>query len=714
MNERPDDRRPESLPEADHEQDTTPEKRLPASPADPEASPRGILAIDPLALRPARRPPRPGEPADGEQRKAHREAIEHLESERRELAALKEQIGLMRTRVEAERNTLEVERRSLDDARKSLEKDAGRLESDHGRLARLAEEFAAERETLKKTQDRLARRQEELAGAHRRLDEAKARLSEDNEQVSADPRDVKAEREQFRQQSDEVARRQDALRREQAETQVQAARLADEERLLAERNEELSRREQTVRARSDELEREQAQFHRRAAEAAENNRAEEPVAKATIEPVPAATANASYEPMPEVAATASRHKTTSATDDDFRALMSDLHHEAPPDEPETNVRTPSLERVSTETRVRVAAGRRRTAALIVSAAVVALLALGTVFVVPLVQKDGQTAGNTPEPPPTDKAAEVQAKAPEERTEPPAVAAIDAESAAEELLPPPPVEPAEPATAISVTPPSVVANEAEAEAPVPAEPEPPTGEPVLPASNNPAAVHPAPPPESPAETEAEAGVTTGPDTEPGPRDTTSTEPDPKPQIESAPEPKSTDMATDDGDRRRPAEEKPGSPIPGGLWPYRAPENLLAGPPAENLKPTLTWAKDKLGETLAKVTKAFGGKLSEPRQAIAMVLDDDLKRSLRKFAPWPYRAEVVPTADGGPRPEQVTSLVFVEFAYLGKPCLFVLKRRDADGSVVPGTPGIFVLIPGAIQEQTVVLDPTRDAIREPPSP
>jgi len=154
------------------------------------------------------------------------------------------------------------------------------------------------------------------------------------------------------------------------------------------------------------------------------------------------------------------------------------------------------------------------------------------------------------------------------------------------------------------------------------------------------------------------------------------------------------------------------VPGGIWTYKAPENLVPGAPAADLKPTLAWALKASGNTAASVRRAFALPASAgPRQAIAIRLDNALKAGLGPYVPPPYLAETVEEPGGKARAEQVSALVFLEFVYRGNVHLFVMKRRDADGTLVPGRRGSFVLVPGAIQEHTVVLDPTRRAVREP---
>ncbi|HOI55593.1 MAG TPA: hypothetical protein PLP01_10120, partial [Phycisphaerae bacterium] len=152
------------------------------------------------------------------------------------------------------------------------------------------------------------------------------------------------------------------------------------------------------------------------------------------------------------------------------------------------------------------------------------------------------------------------------------------------------------------------------------------------------------------------------------------------------------------------------IPGGVWPYTIPENLT---PAADLEPTLQWARRDLAERIAAVQRAYAFDPQQgPQQAIAVRLDDKLRIELGRFLPPPYLAdEKVVGADGAVVVEKVSTLVFLEFLVKGQQYLFVLKRRDGDGLIVPGRQGSFVLIPGAIQEHTVVLDPNERTLPEP---
>jgi hypothetical protein len=165
-----------------------------------------------------------------------------------------------------------------------------------------------------------------------------------------------------------------------------------------------------------------------------------------------------------------------------------------------------------------------------------------------------------------------------------------------------------------------------------------------------------------------------------------------------------------DQSQPAAAEALPKIPGGVWPYTIPENLT---PSADLEPTLQWARRELAEPIAAVQRAYAFDPQQgPRQAIAVRLDDTLRDELGRFLPPPYLAgEKVIGADGTTTVEQVSTLLFLEFLVKGRPYLFVLKRRDGDGSIVPGRQGSFVLIPGAIQEHTVVLDPNERALPEP---
>ena len=107
----------------------------------------------------------------------------------------------------------------------------------------------------------------------------------------------------------------------------------------------------------------------------------------------------------------------------------------------------------------------------------------------------------------------------------------------------------------------------------------------------------------------------------------------------------------------------------------------------------------------------GPQDGPRQAIAIRLDEKLKKELQRFIPPPYLPETVPGAEGLEQPEKVHTAIFLEFLHRGRQYLYVLKRRDGDGAIVPGRKGSFVLIPGAIQEHTVVLDPQGRTVPEP---
>jgi hypothetical protein len=277
-----------------------------------------------------------------------------------------------------------------------------------------------------------------------------------------------------------------------------------------------------------------------------------------------------------------------------------------------------------------------------------------------------------------------------------------------LLPPGPQEPTPP-----VNEPPAASGAASAQTQEPEQPEPPVTEPPVepPVASAASAPEPQPevepPAEEPAQPEppAEEGMTL-PEPEvvdvPAEPETPQPEPEtPGPAVEpSDPEPEAAEVA--------PA-------IPGGIWPYRAPENLLPGPPAQELMPTLAWAQKEAADHIVSVRRAYGLPASAgPRQAIAIELSEHLTRSLRKYLPPPLMIEKIEGPDGSLQDEQVRTVVFLEFFRDGKPYLFVLKRREDDKSIRIGRRGSYVLVPGRVQERTVVLDPTRKALPEPLNP
>jgi hypothetical protein len=157
------------------------------------------------------------------------------------------------------------------------------------------------------------------------------------------------------------------------------------------------------------------------------------------------------------------------------------------------------------------------------------------------------------------------------------------------------------------------------------------------------------------------------------------------------------------------------VPGGVWEYKAPEQLLPGQPREDLKPTLAWLEQKCQQQLVDIRQAYGMPATAgPQQAIALRYSEGLAASLRNFVPPPYRMEKVAAADGSQQDERISALVFAQFVYDGKSVLFVFKQRMPDGELVAAQPGAFLLVPGRIQEHTVVLDTQGKVVREPATP
>ena len=158
--------------------------------------------------------------------------------------------------------------------------------------------------------------------------------------------------------------------------------------------------------------------------------------------------------------------------------------------------------------------------------------------------------------------------------------------------------------------------------------------------------------------------------------------------------------------------PALAIPGGVWTYKAPEQLMAGAPSDKLVATRQWAVRELAESIQQVRERY--RLLDdagPQQVVALAFSDSLERELDKYLPPPVEFER--TAEGGHvRP---AALVFAEFQTPAGRYLLITQAlpgsTDDEVRLVPGRPQTYVLVPGAIQEETIVLDGRRRAWPQP---
>lgn len=677
------------------------------------------------------------------QRSAIEAATAKLGQDRSRIARLTEDLAI-------EREELLGSQAAMAERQKDLEASQQTLAAELKGLSAAGDQLSAERQSIQAEKSRLSESNEQLAAQRQAIEAEQSRLSASNEQFAAQRQTIQDQREELERQQEELRRRTSELDRERREAEEHTRRLAEVERSLAQRSEQLSETEAQVRERTARLAAEeqehrerQAQFEQTAASAraaddmarrtqqdierqvSRQREAAAPAGPETVAgaphllPLPKSQAapklpvSSAFEAQARAESSADRadaepaetgasempgrrlagdprYETASAADDDVQALLTDLHspeeedaYGAARDELRGAAEELEAEEMAVEGGPRVggesAWGRRRLPVglvlMVAAAGVVALLAFS---IGPWLRDRSGADGDSP-PEGTLMADSRSAESSES-----AAAAKVEKAPGTETEPGQPVEhPAE--TLPPDQPPSDV--------PPPVKPETMTQVGTQP---------PAPPVETPATTPGQttAETTTTP-TEMQPTETPGTT-----LLGTTPTTETTAVKTA-------APEK--AEAPGGVWAYKAPEKLTPGPAEEDLKPTLDWVKRVLAEQIVSVRRAYGmPETAGPRQAIAIRLTEDLAQSLRAYVPPPYWLEKVAGTDGVLRDEQVSTLVFLEFTYADKPCLFVAKRRLPGGQLVAGRQGSFVLVPGTIQEHTVVLDPTRKAVREPAAP
>ncbi len=667
------------------------------------------------------------EEAERQQMQSQRDLA--LATERQHVQELQAQLQQMTQALQAERNALEVERQAMDEARQAVENERQTLQREAQQLAAQTEQARNDRQSLEQTLAQLAQQRQKIDQAVKALDEREREIRQQSQQVDSDRGQIEAQQQALAEARTALREQRKQLDQQQVAVAGQADTLQQRQQQLDSLAEELAGRQGEMNNQLDDMQNRSATQDARLetfAATADSARLAESLAHQTMHDLDQQkTAEGKTQPVGP------------AANADNSAELHDLLHDLP------------LEDSSPGKAARPRTRRRRSlqivaVLLVLHVAVFAILG-GPSLLGWLETSDTSPSQQDSSPSPQQPlqlrqagpASIIPETSPDADVDVAATADVDATADAAASTDPTDTADAASATtddsdastaSAATTEPSETTDIADTTAAMPTD-----DTPVTPAGTNSADIaaatdDPATGPDiadaatapvDPAGEIVPADVATA-DSSANPDDAVTsaanpiaTDPaaaqaDPATTTAQA-DPAAADVATSDAADADPqTTDAPAKPaVPGGIWQYKAPEQLIAGSPSARIAPTRTWAAEKMADTYKGVRDSFSLAESDgPRQVVAIAFSDQLQRDLDRYMPPPLRL----TRDAAGNSIRPATLLFSEFATPAGKYLLITQvlpdQQDPDKlQLLPSHPSSYILVPGAIQEETIVLDSRR---------